>query len=608
MAGTQIPSAGTLRADTKILERLWPFLWPKQDREVKVRFSIACLMLILAKLATLLIPIFFKEAVDALSPPYGSLVIVPVFMIVAYGVARLLSSAFAEIRDGVFATVAQKAVRYVGLNIFKHVHKLGLRYHLDRQTGGLSRAIERGTKGIESLLSFLTFNIVPTAVEIFMVSGVLWYLYDVYIALITLTTMIIYIAFTLLVTEWRIQFVRIMNTTDNEATTKAVDSLLNYETVKYFNNENHEATRFDHALERYQVAAVKNRLSLSLLNIGQTVIISIGLVFVMIYAGSGVQNQVFTVGDLVAINAYAIQLYTPLSMLGFAYREVKIALVNITQMFELMDVPCEINDKENAPDLTFKNGKIVFENVDFFYNPNRQILRQISFTVPAGKTVAIVGSSGAGKSTISRLLFRFYDPTQGRILIDDQDIRDVNQTSLRRLIGVVPQDTVLFNDTIDYNIDYGRPGSTHEEIIEAAEAAQIHNFIEALPEGYATHVGERGLKLSGGEKQRVAIARTLLKQPKIFLFDEATSALDTRTEKQIQASLKDISKNYTTLIIAHRLSTIVDADQILVMDQGEIIERGTHQELLALNGTYMAMWLRQQHNSDPLSELSSLAP
>lgn len=598
MAGTQVPSETKLTPDVKTIIRLWPFLWPKQNIEVKIRFSIAFLMLFLSKIATLLIPIFFKESVDALSRQYDTIIIVPVFMVIAYGVARLLGACFGEIRDGIFATVSQKAVRRIGLNVFNHLHKLGLRYHLDRQTGGLSRAIERGTKGIENLFQFLTFNIIPTIIEILMVGGLLWYMYDYHVALITLATMVAYIAFTLIVTEWRIQFVRTMNATDNEATTKAVDSLLNYETVKYFNNEQHESVRFDKSLKQYQAAAIKNRISLAFLNTGQSAIIALGLVISMLYVGFGVQNHTFTAGDFVAVNAYMIQLYTPLFMLGFAYREVKIALVNINQMFELLDVPCEINDKPQAPDLVFTKGEIVFEEVDFFYNPTRQILKQVSFTVPAGKTVAIVGSSGAGKSTISRLLFRFYDATRGRILIDGQDIRDVTQDSLRRLIGIVPQDTVLFNDTIEYNIAYGSPGASREEIIEAALSAQIHNFVEILPEGYATRVGERGLKLSGGEKQRVAIARTLLKKPRIFLFDEATSALDTRTEKQIQVSLKKISKNHTTLIIAHRLSTIIDADQIIVLDNGEIVERGTHHELLAYNGAYKAMWLRQQHQAE----------
>lgn len=598
MVGTQVPNDKKLTPDIKIIIRLWPFLWAKHDKEIKFRFSIAFLMLFLSKAATLLVPIFFKESVDFLSPRHGSIVVVPVFMVIAYGVARLLATGFGEIRDGVFATVSQKAVRRIGLNVFDHLHKLGLRYHLDRQTGGLSRAIERGTKGIENLFQFLTFNIAPTMIEILMVGGVLWYMYDYHVAVITLVTMVAYIAFTLIVTEWRIQFVRTMNATDNEATTKAVDSLLNYETVKYFNNEQHESVRFDKALQLYQTAAIKNRISLAFLNAGQSVIISVGLVISMLYAGFGVQNHLFTIGDFVAINAYMIQLYIPLFTLGFAYREIKIALVNISQMFELLDVPCEVRDKPDAPDLLFTKGEIIFENVDFFYNPNRPILKQVSFTVPAGKTVAIVGSSGAGKSTISRLLFRFYDTTGGRILIDGQDIRDVTQESLRKLIGIVPQDTVLFNDTIEYNIAYGSPDSSTEEIIAAATSAQIHHFVETLPEGYTTRVGERGLKLSGGEKQRVAIARTLLKKPHIFLFDEATSALDTRTEKQIQDSLKKISKNHTTLIIAHRLSTIIDADQIIVLDNGEIVEKGTHRGLLAHNGVYRAMWLRQQHQAE----------
>lgn len=592
-----------MESDLKIIQRIWPFMWSSSDPSIKVRFTVSLLMLLLAKVATLLVPIFFKKSVDALSSSINMVIIVPIFMVVAYGVARLLASILSEIRDGVFAAVAQKAVRNIGLNVFKHLHKLSLRFHLERQTGGLSRSIERGTKGMETLLQFLTFNIIPTMVEILMVGGLLWFLYDYKISLIILITMVAYIVFTLILTQWRIQFLRTMNATDNEANTKAVDSLLNYETVKYFNNEAHEANRFDVALLGYQAAAIKNRLSLSFLNMGQAFIISVGLIMVMLYTGQGIKAHIYTVGDFVAINAYLIQLYTPLFTLGFAYREIKVSLVNIRQMFELLDVPCEVTDKPAAPDIEFQGGKIVFENVDFFYNANRQILKQINFTVPAGKTVAIVGSSGAGKSTISRLLFRFYDATRGAILIDGQDIREVSQESLRRLIGIVPQDTVLFNDTIEYNIAYGSPNCSKAQIIEAAKAAQIHQFIEILPDGYATRVGERGLKLSGGEKQRVAIARTLLKKPHIFLFDEATSALDTRTEKQIQASLRAISKNQTTLIIAHRLSTIIEADQILVLDGGEIIERGTHNELLALQGTYSAMWQRQQQQADKSNEL-----
>lgn len=594
MVGSQVPHNTALTPDIKTLAHLWPYLWSKQSPAIKTRFVIAVISLILAKIATLLIPQFFKGAVDALTPSVGGMILVPIFMILAYGVARLLSTLFAELRDGIFATVTQETVRSVGLNVFEHLHKLSLRYHLDRQTGGLSRSIERGTKGVESLLQFLTFNIVPTIVEIVLVCSLLWALYGGLYAAITFATLLAYIAYTLVITNWRIHFVRTMNQTDNEASNKAIDSLLNYETVKYFNNEHHEAHQYDSALMRYRKAAISSKLTLSFLNGGQSLIISIGLIAIMLLAGQDVQNNLLTVGDFVALNAYLIQLYMPLNLLGFAYREVKIALVNLENMLDLIHEPCEITDKTGAKELNFKAGEITFKDVSFHYNKDRQILKDVTFTLPAGKTVAIVGSSGAGKSTISRLLFRFYDVSQGAILIDGQDIRDVTQESVRKLIGIVPQDTVLFNETIGYNIAYGRPSASQEDIIEAAKAAQIHDFIISLPEGYETKVGERGLKLSGGEKQRVAIARTLLKKPKIFLFDEATSALDTRTEKQIQESLYQLSHNFTTLIIAHRLSTIVDADTIIVLEKGKIIETGNHQELLALKGTYATMWQRQR--------------
>lgn len=593
MATSQIPHNATLSPDVKTLGHLWPYLWSKQSRGVKTRFVVAVSCLLLAKVATLLIPQFFKGAVDALTPSVGGIILVPIFMILAYGAARLLSTLFAELRDGIFATVTQQAVRSVGINVFEHLHKLSLRYHLDRQTGGLSRSIERGTKAVESLLQFLTFNIVPTIVEIILVCSLLWVVYGGLYAAITFATLVAYVTYTLLITNWRIHFVRTMNQTDNEASSKAIDSLLNYETVKYFNNENHEIQQYDSALLRYRRAAVSSKITLSFLNGGQSLIISIGLITIMLLAGQDVQNNVLTVGDFVALNAYLIQLYMPLNLLGFAYREVKIALVNLENMLGLIHEPCEILDKQDASDLNFKAGEIVFNHVTFYYNTDRRILKDVSFTVPAGKTVAIVGSSGAGKSTISRLLFRFYDVTGGAILIDGQDIRDVTQESVRKLIGIVPQDTVLFNETIQYNIAYGRPSASQEEIIEAAKSAQIHDFILSLPEGYETKVGERGLKLSGGEKQRVAIARTLLKKPKIFLFDEATSALDTHTEKQIQENLFLLSRNYTTLIIAHRLSTIVDADTIIVLEKGRIIETGSHAELLVLKGTYASMWQRQ---------------
>lgn len=593
MKPTTVTKDVLFKPDVRTIRKLLPYIWPTNLPQIRLRVIFAFISLIMAKGATLAVPLLFKGAIDALTPLHQAIITLPVVLIISYGIARLLSSLFSEVRDGIFATVTQRAVRQVGLSVFHHLHNLGLRYHLERQTGGLSRAIERGTKGIESLLQFLTFNIIPTFIEIILVSVVLWMLYDYRFSLITLLTMIAYAAFTLIITEWRIEFVKTMNATDSEAHTKAIDSLLNFETVKYFGNEEHEATRFDSALKRYETAAIKSKLSLSFLNIGQSVIISGGLIIVMLLAGSAVISQEMTIGDFAAINTYLLQLYIPLFTLGFAYREVKLALVSMEAMFDLLNVPEEIQDQPDAPPLTVNGGEIIFDNVSFSYGPDRPILKNISFHVPAGKTVAIVGSSGAGKSTIGRLLFRFYDVSNGRITIDGQDIRTIQQDSLRQTIGVVPQDTVLFNDTIEYNIGYGNPKATHEQIEDASRHARIYTFIETLPEKYATRVGERGLKLSGGEKQRVAIARTLLKKPKIFLFDEATSALDTHTEKQIQASLEELSANHTTVIIAHRLSTVIDADEILVLDQGEIVERGRHGDLLTRGGLYATMWQRQ---------------
>lgn len=597
MAGSPVPEGNSLSPDIKVVRNLWQYLWPKENNNIRWRFIIAITAMLAAKIASTSVPLFFKIAVNDLSLYTSPLVIgatIPVFIILGYGFARLLCAALNEVRDGVFATVTQQAVRHVSLRVFHHLHQLGLRFHLDRQTGGLSRSIERGTKGIESLLQFLTWNIIPTTVEILMVGVLIWVLYDYRFAVIILSTMIGYIAFTLAVTEWRIHFVRTMNETDNEANSKAVDSLLNFETVKYFNNENYEANRFDSALKKYKTAAIKSKLSLSFLNIGQAIILTLGLTSVMYLTALDIEKGLLTVGDFVALNAYIAQLYVPLFTLGFAYREVKISLVNMDQMFALLNIPQEICDLSDAPSLNFQKGEIVFENVHFSYNPDRLILQGISFTIPAGKTLAIVGPSGAGKSTLSRLLFRFYDVISGRILIDGQDIQHITQESLRRLIGIVPQDTVLFNDTIGYNIAYGNPTASAQDVVKAAQDAQIHDFIISLPEGYESRVGERGLKLSGGEKQRVAIARTLLKKPEIFLFDEATSSLDTRTEKQIQSRLLALSRNHTTLIIAHRLSTVVDADQIIVLHQGQIAEQGTHNDLLQQHGLYKSMWEQQQ--------------
>ncbi|ODT98074.1 MAG: metal ABC transporter permease [Rhodospirillales bacterium SCN 65-16] len=555
---------------------------------------IALAMLVLAKVVAVYVPLLYKQAVDALGSTAAQAVAVPVVLILAYGAARVLSQAFGEIRDAVFAPVSQRAIRNLALEVFDHLHALSLRYHLERQTGGLSRVIERGTQGMEFLIRFTTFNILPTLLEIALVGGILWSLYDWRFSAVTLVVIAGYVVFSIMLSEWRIKFVRRMNDADTEANAKAIDSLLNYETVKYFGNEVHEARRFDVGRRRYEIAAIRSSRTLSLLNVGQGTIISIGLVAVMVMAGSGVVQGTMTIGDFVAVNTFLIQLYMPLNMLGFAYREIRNALVNMEKMFGLLEVPAEIADRPGAPALKVEGGEIVFDHVDFHYEPTRPILHDVSFRVPAGNTVAIVGSSGAGKSTVSRILFRFYDVASGSVRIDGQDIRDVTQSSLRAAIGVVPQDTVLFNDTIYYNIAYGRPDATREEVEQAARLARIHDFIMALPQGYEATVGERGLKLSGGEKQRVAIARTILKNPAILLFDEATSALDTRTEQEIQRSLEEVSRGRTTVVIAHRLSTIINADEIIVLDRGRVVERGHHADLLAMNGAYAEMWRRQQ--------------
>ncbi|MBI2236311.1 MAG: ABC transporter ATP-binding protein/permease [Magnetospirillum sp.] len=581
------------RADWHTLRTLLPYLWPPGQGELRLRVVAAVLLLVAAKGVNVFVPLLYKQAVDALGAK-GSAMMVPVGILAAYGLARVLSSSFAELRDIVFSRVAQRAIRSVGLQVFGHLHRLSLRFHLDRQTGGISRAVERGTKGIEFLLNFMLFNILPTLLEIALVTAVLWGLYDAWYALITVATIVVYIGFTLTVTEWRTQYRRSMNETDSEASTKAIDSLLNFETVKYFCNEAHEASRYDRALERYERAAVKSKTTLSMLNIGQGAVIAVGLTLIMIKAGYGVADGSMTIGDFVLVNAYLVQLYLPLNFLGFVYREIKQSLTDMEHMFRLLSEHAEIEDAAHARPLQLNGGTVAFEGVRFGYQPEREILKELSFTVPAGRTVAIVGPSGAGKSTISRLLFRFYDVTGGRVTIDGQDIRDVTQASLRAAIGIVPQDTVLFNDTIRYNIAYGRPGASQDEIEAAARLARIHDFVVTLPLGYDTRVGERGLKLSGGEKQRVAIARTILKGPRILVFDEATSALDTHTEKEIQVSLREVSKDRTTLVIAHRLSTVVDADEILVLEQGQVVERGRHAVLLAADGRYAEMWRKQQ--------------
>ncbi|MHB8742428.1 MAG: ABCB family ABC transporter ATP-binding protein/permease [Sulfuricaulis sp.] len=574
--------------DWKAITSLLPYLW-----EFRGRVVLALIFLALAKVASVSVPLVLKNIVDALNPSKTAVLALPVFLLIAYGALRLVNSTFGELRDMVFAKVTQRSIRRVALNVFEHLHNLSLRFHLERQTGGMSRDIERGTAGIRFLLNFMLFNIIPTLLEIGFVSAILLVKYDPWFCVVTLVTLVIYVIFTLWVTEWRMIFRRNMNEMDSKANTRAIDSLLNYETVKYFNNEGFEASRYDETLQSWEKAAVRNQTSLSLLNIGQGAVIAAGVTILMLMAGEGVVRGTMTIGDLVLVNAFLIQLYMPLAFLGFVYREIRHSLADMERMFVLLEQNAEVSDSPNATELKIDGGSIRFEHVSFGYDSRRQILHDVSFDVPAGHKVAVVGSSGAGKSTLSRLIFRFYDVTSGRILIDDQDIRDVTQKSLRQSIGIVPQDTVLFNDTIYYNIAYGHAAAAREEVIEAARAAHINQFVESLPDKYDTRVGERGLKLSGGEKQRVAIARTLLKNPPILVFDEATSALDSRTEKAIQAELQEIATNHTTLVIAHRLSTIMDADQILVMEHGRIIERGSHGELLARAGTYAHMWALQ---------------
>ena len=591
-AQSPIPEDNTRRrGDLDVLRSLLPFLWPKGDLEIRSRVVLALLAIIAAKVATVFVPYFLKLAVDSLD---GDPLALPLWIILAYGAARLMSLVFGQLRDAVFAKVGVRAIRKSALAILEHLHRLSLRFHLQRQTGGLSRSIERGTIAIQSLLSITLFNLFPTLFEVGLVTIILWGAFDGWFAFVTFSTVLVYVIFTALTTEWRLKFRREMNLLDNQANTRAIDSLLNCETVKAFGNERLETEEYDAVMGQYEKAAVRTQVSLALMNIGQSAIISIGVTVLMLMAGFGVINGTMSQGDFVMVNTYMLQLAQPLNFFGFVYRNVKQALVDLEKMFELLEEVPEIEDKPGASDLAVTGGAVAFKNVTFAYDPRRPILKNVSFDVPAGKSVAIVGPTGAGKSTIGRLLFRMYDVTEGRILIDGQDIAGVTQDSLRRAIGIVPQDTVLFNNTLRYNLAYAKPGATQDDIESAVRMAHIDTFIASLPDGYETTVGERGLKLSGGEKQRVAIARVILKQSPILLFDEATSALDTHTEKEIQANLTEVSSGRTTVMIAHRLSTIIDADEILVLDGGEVVERGTHQDLLAKNGAYAAAWNKQQ--------------
>ncbi|MFN8695334.1 MAG: ABCB family ABC transporter ATP-binding protein/permease [Burkholderiales bacterium] len=584
-----------VRSNWQVMQSLLPYLW---DFRWRVGFALA--LLVIAKLANIGVPLVMKQIVDSLNSTQAVLA-VPIALLLAYGALRLSTTLFGELRDIVFVKVTQSAMRKVALNVFRHLHALSLRFHLDRQTGGMTRDIERGTKGISTLLSMMLFSMLPIILEITLVMILLGTKFDWTFVAITLVAIVAYVAVTIGITEWRRHHRRQMNDMDSKASTRAVDSLLNYETVKYFGNEEFEAGRYDKNLQRYEAAATKSETSLGVLNSAQSLVIAFAVTALMWRAAVGIVDKDLTLGDLVMVNVLMIQLYIPLNFLGVMYREITQALIDTEKMFRLLDEHREVADKPNAPALDVRGAAIRFENVDFGYNANRQILHGVSFDIPAGKTVAVVGSSGAGKSTLSRLLFRFYDVNAGRITFDGQDLRDVKQASLRAALGIVPQDTVLFNDTIRYNIAYGRPEATDAEIEDAARRAHVLDFILRMPEGWNTMVGERGLKLSGGEKQRVAIARTLLKNPAVMIFDEATSALDSATEKAIQAELREIAQDRTTLVIAHRLSTVIDADTILVMDGGRIVERGSFRELLEADGKFAQMWRLQQQEAEKAS-------
>ena len=588
------------RSNWKNIRTLLPYLL-----EFKGRVAVALLCLTAAKFANVGVPLIMKEVIDALDPRQAVLLL-PLALLLIYGLLRLSTTLFAELRDIVFVRVAKRAIRRVALQVFRHLHSLSLRFHLDRQTGGVSRDIERGTRGISTLLSYMLFSIVPVIIEFGLVAAVLLVKFDWRFMAITMVAVVVYLVFTVLVTEWRMDIRRRANELDAKANTRAIDSLLNYETVKYFNNEEYEANRYDESLRKFEAADVKNEASLGILNIGQSLVIAIAVTSLMVLAAQGVVDKDLTLGDLVLVNGLLIQLYIPLNFMGMVYREIKQSLVDMDKMFRLLAENREIQDAPQAIDLTPELPSVRFEAVNFSYEPRRTILHDISFSIPEGNTVAVVGASGSGKSTLARLLFRFYDVSGGRIAINGVDIRGVKQKSLRAAIGIVPQDTVLFNDTIYYNIAYGDPMATREQVLDAARSAHIHELIESLPDGYESMVGERGLKLSGGEKQRVAIARALLKNPRILIFDEATSALDSKSEKAIQAELKRISASRTTLMIAHRLSTIVDADEILVMESGRIVERGSHRDLLGQAGTYAHMWALQQQEAQAV-EIADLA-